>query len=181
MSYSKSPKFTADTPGVWNLLHPGGGGRLNLCMFLLMLAMTVSVKPTLAQEVRYTIITAEGLQPTVERIRFAISRELKGAKPEEADYLSDIGKQWINELAIEQLPCVIFDKNIVESESFFPLARNGMIERKQGHYVIPQQTIRPFAVMYFKRQRLPGQLEVFVKSHSPASIEAVRKLFKTLS
>jgi len=88
------------------------------------------------------------------------------------DVDSPEGKVWIERLGIEFIPYVIFTKGIAETPNFFELARQNMIAIKNGEYIIPEQLLRPTGVMFFKRERRPLELELFVMSHCPVGKDA---------
>jgi hypothetical protein len=130
-----------------------------------------------AAEVKYTVLTADAVKPSLERIKEAIIRELGSQiMIREINSSSPEGAALISQLNIKVVPYVIFDKSIIEHDKFFALAKSGMIDRIDGNYTIPDNMLRPFGVLFIKRAKLPNNLEVFIRSHDTASIDVQRQL-----
>lgn len=123
----------------------------------------------------HIIITSEEVRATTDELKEGIKRVMDQIQIRELNYESAEAKAWIEKLQIESIPYIIFDKGIEKSNKFFELARAGMIERRNGEYVIPDLKL-PAEVMFFKRERRPHQLDIFVMSYCPPGNDALRQI-----
>jgi hypothetical protein len=76
---------------------------------------------------------------------------------------------------------VIFSSSIVLHERFFELARAGMIDRKNGEYVVPEKMIVPAGISFFGRPTEVNHLDVFVAGNSAMGKTALRQIEDFLS
>lgn len=126
--------------------------------------------------IEYTIITSEAIEGPTLALEAGIRNTIGDVKGERIDYRSNEGKKWIERLGIEFTPYVIFDKQIEKNDKFLELARGGIIGRKNGEYIIPEDVIIPGGVMFFNRERTPDRLDLFLMSHCPHGNNAMQQL-----
>ena len=126
--------------------------------------------------IEYTIITSEAIEGPALALEAGIRNTIGDVKGERIDYLSKKGKKWIERLGIEFTPYVIFKKQIETSDKFLELARGGVIGRKNGEYIIPEDVIMPGGVMFFNRERTPDRLDLFLMSYCPHGNNAMQQL-----
>ncbi len=126
--------------------------------------------------VEYTMITSEAIEGPALALEAGIRNAIGDVKGERIDYLSKEGRKWIERLEIEFTPYVIFKKQIEKNDKFLELARGGIIEKKNGEYIVPEDVIMPGGVMFFNRERTPDRLDLFLMSYCPKGNDAMRQL-----
>ena len=145
-------------------------------LFLLHLALAcalLSNKPAIASELSYIIITSDKAKEITDYFEAGVGKVVEGAKARRVDCNSPEGKAWIEKLEIEFVPFIIFGRDIQDSQKFFELAKNDMIEPRGNVYIIPEGKLIPAGGVFFKRRPKPGQLEVFIMGQCPMAKEAL--------
>lgn len=128
------------------------------------------------KDVSYIIITSNETEELTKEWEKSIETVISNSQPRRLDYHSPEADEIIKRLGLKFIPYLIFDKGIGESEKFFDLVRQGMIERKMGEYVIPEAILLQSSVMLLGRDPNPGQLDVFTMSYDPAGRESLRQI-----
>ncbi len=158
----------------------GGSLKHNLSSTLILCAILcfASASAFSAEETGqdYIIITSEGLEAVTRDLETGIARVAGLTRPKELRFDGPEAKALLERLGVDFIPYVIFDRKIEGSDKFFDLARNGMIARKNGEYVIPENMFMQGVVMLFKRKHNPLELDLFLVSEGPAGKEALREI-----
>ena len=150
-----------------------------LVEFIVVMVLISWITPPLYagdKPIEYTIITSEAIEGPTLALEAGIRNTIGDVKGERIDYRSNEGKKWIEQLGIEFTPYVIFDKQIEKNDKFLELARGGIIGRKNGEYIIPEDVVIPGGVMFFNRERTPDRLDLFLMSYCPQGKDAMRQL-----
>jgi hypothetical protein len=126
--------------------------------------------------VEYTLISSQEISHVNDILRDAISQLLPDAREIYLDYNSPRSHEYINNIDIPYIPYVVFDSSITASSAFFHMAKNNMVEQREGYYVIPDQQLRMGEIMLLGRTRQPDELSVFVMSLCPYTKEVLALL-----
>lgn len=145
-------------------------------IFLAVLILLGVRNSAIASEFGYTIITSEEIKGLTEEWENNIEMVIGKGQSRHLYYNSPEAKALIEKLGIKFIPYVIFDKGIEENDRFFDLVRQGMIEKKLGEYIIPENILLQSGVMLFNREQKPQKLDIFVMSFCPIGKDALRQL-----
>lgn len=146
-------------------------------IFICLMFMVFTVNLQAADEsTGYTMITSQEMRGSTETLQQGIQRVVGNITGNIIDYRTPEAEVLIQDLDITFIPYVVFANTIVDHDSFFQLAQSGMIAKKNGKYVIPDEMLRPSGIMFFDREKKPRQLDLFVMSQCPAGKDALRQM-----
>ena len=143
---------------------------------LLVFVFSGMVEDVLAKGGKYVIVTGDIMKPAVNQLTQVIKIETGETDGKIINYASSSGQKWIKKLELKEVPMVIFNKDIVDNKKFFDLVSNGIIKRRKGEYVLSNYILNQYGRMVVKRKPISGQLEVFIRSYCPRSIDAIWQL-----
>ncbi len=150
-----------------------------LVEFILVVVLISWITPPLFagdKPIEYIMITSEAIEGPALALEEGIRNVIGDVKGEKIDYRSKEAKKWIERLGIEFVPYVTFNKQIETNDKFLELARDGIIGRKNGEYIIPEDVVMPGGVMFFNRERTPDRIDLFLMSYCPHGNDAMRQL-----
>ncbi len=147
-----------------------------VAVFLAVVILGLGGKSASASDVGYVIITSEDIEEISREWEKSIEVVISGARPRFLNYNTPEAEMWIEKLGMQFIPYVIFDKEIEQSERFFDLVRQGMIERRMAEYVIPENILLQSGVMFFKREKKEALLDIFIMSHDPGAKDSLYQI-----
>lgn len=95
-------------------------------------------------------------------------------------HTSEKGKDIISRFSLAAMPFVYFDNEILKSENLINLIRQGMIDKKDDLFYIPQIRLPIGKFFLIGRENLPNRLDLFVMSLCPFGQEAEKVLIEYL-
>jgi glutaredoxin len=140
------------------------------------LTFTPAMAATTRTSTDYTVITAEGLEKSVERLEDNIRRFLPESTGRRIGLKDPEAQKIIRENDIELLPFVYFKEGFEKEKEFFLLAKQGIIDRKGNIYTLNSDAIRPFGALLLKSDRIPERLDVYTMSFCPYGQQALKYL-----
>ncbi len=158
---------------VFTRMKTAGSSLLRpILLVFFMTARLMAAEP----EYDYTIITTEAAGAPTLKLEAGMQQVLGSVNGRRLDYQEPQAQAYIQKLSVDFLPYVIFSKKIIDHPKFFELARSGMIDRKNGEYIVPENMINPAGKLLLRRKVIPKHLDVFITSHCNQGKTALRQI-----